>query len=643
MKLTVIIVNYNVKHFLYQCLDAVFSSQCSFSYEVIVVDNGSQDQSQEFIQQFFPQVKYIYSAQNLGFSKANNLGLREAQGEYVLFLNPDTIIAEDTLRLCVEYMDQHNEVGGLGVRMIDGTGNFLPESKRGLPTPLTSFFKISGVASLFPKSSYFNRYHLGHLDEFSIHEVEVLSGAFMLVRKNILLQTGGFDEDYFMYGEDIDLSYRILKLGYKNVYFPLTTIVHYKGESTQKDSLRYVKNFYEAMAIFAKKHVFKPGSKIDLIIIPAITIRGIISGMRRIVQNFALPLIENALFYVLIIFLAKFYEQSVKMPKGEKFPEEFFIFYPLVMVFVHFFIHYIAGSYDKPYSLLKMNRGWVAFAITTLLIYSVLPENYRYSRLLLVLMIISSYMITGLVRFIFSKLHFIKIKHKKFPIACIISDLEGVKVIKNNLDRSGIFFDIVLTLAPEKEKHKEAYFAKDYHLKDVLFCFQPGNLFCNRNNFSYKQIIGQLSETAIFDSIFRIYHPTTGCIIAPKEVITSEDIYLHDEFSINHPTQRRLKRITDLLISGVIIFIFPFIFFLWQHPMRVLYNTWQVITGRKTWVGLKIKNLEFLDECIIFADEIYIFNEKFTPEQQMIQDYLKNYNPFKDLKFIFANLEKLDN
>ncbi|MFM1745210.1 MAG: hypothetical protein RLZZ630_1147, partial [Bacteroidota bacterium] len=258
MKLSIVIVNYNVRFFLQQCLQSVREAVKGMDAEVFVVDNASSDGSVEMVRRLFPEVILIDNKDNRGFSKANNQAIRKSKGEYVLLLNPDTLVEADTFHKTCSFMDTHPDAGGLGVHMIDGRGNFLPESKRGLPTPTVAFYKISGLSALFPKSRTFGKYHLGYLDKERTHEVDVLSGAFMLLRKSALDKTGLLDEDYFMYGEDIDLSYRITKAGYKNYYFPETRIIHYKGESTKKSSVNYVFVFYNAMVIFARKH-FAPG------------------------------------------------------------------------------------------------------------------------------------------------------------------------------------------------------------------------------------------------------------------------------------------------------------------------------------------------------------------------------------------------
>jgi len=261
MKLSIIIVNYNVKHYLEQCLVSVSNALKGIDSEIFVVDNNSNDGSQQMLLQKFPIIHHILNTENFGFSKANNQALKIAKGEYALLLNPDTLVEEDTFLKIIQFMDTHPEAGGLGVKMINGKGAYLPESKRGFPTPITAFYKFAGFARLFPKSKKFNKYHLGNLNNNKTQEIEVLSGAFMLLRKSVLDKIGFLDEAFFMYGEDIDLSYRITIAGFKNYYFPETQIIHYKGESTKKSSINYVLVFYKAMLIFANKHFSKNSYK----------------------------------------------------------------------------------------------------------------------------------------------------------------------------------------------------------------------------------------------------------------------------------------------------------------------------------------------------------------------------------------------
>ncbi|MFZ4455886.1 MAG: glycosyltransferase family 2 protein [Bacteroidales bacterium] len=253
MHLSIVIVNYNVKLFLEQCLLSVRSAIVGLECEVIVVDNQSTDDSKSYLEPKFPDVNFIWNKHNVGFSTANNQAISIAKGKYILLLNPDTLVGENLFYRVIQFMEEHPNAGGVGVTMIDRTGAFLPESKRSLPTPWNSFTKMFGLASLFPKSPLFGKYRLLYLDKNKIHRVEVLSGAFMMLRAEALAKSGLLDETFFMYGEDIDLSYRIIIAGYDNYYLP-ETIIHYKGESTQKGSLKYIRSFYGAMLIFYRKH-----------------------------------------------------------------------------------------------------------------------------------------------------------------------------------------------------------------------------------------------------------------------------------------------------------------------------------------------------------------------------------------------------
>ncbi|HEY0677095.1 MAG TPA: glycosyltransferase family 2 protein [Chitinophagaceae bacterium] len=289
MLLSIIIVNYNVKFFLEQCLCSVRKAldfgaalnrqEASFG-EVIVVDNHSTDGSIEYLKPRFPFVKFIGNKENRGFSRANNQALSQASGKYILFLNPDTILPEDVFQKTISFLEANPDAGLLGIRMVDGSGNFLKESKRGMPTPWASFCKMSGLTALFPTSKLFARYYLGHLNERETLRADVLAGAFMLAPANLLKEVGGFDEQFFMYAEDIDLSYRVSQTGRSNYYFTGATIIHFKGESTRKDA-GYVKLFYKAMRQFVKKH-YRSGSGLIFsgMLTTAIRLRSVASVIR---------------------------------------------------------------------------------------------------------------------------------------------------------------------------------------------------------------------------------------------------------------------------------------------------------------------------------------------------------------------------
>ena len=255
MKISVVILNYNVRYFLELCIKSVQSAIADLDAEIIVVDNHSSDDSCEMVKRLFPKIILIENKQNFGFSKGNNIGIAHAKGEYLCILNPDTVVAEDTFIKALAHADKNPEMGILGCQLIDGRGQFLPESKRNIPTPRVSIQKILGFS---------NAYYANHLGSSEVGKVDILVGAFMLLKKEVYKEVQGFDEDYFMYGEDIDLSYKVLKAGYHNLYYGETTILHYKGESTSKDKT-YAKRFYGAMQIFYNKH-FKSNLIFDIMI-----------------------------------------------------------------------------------------------------------------------------------------------------------------------------------------------------------------------------------------------------------------------------------------------------------------------------------------------------------------------------------------
>lgn len=278
-RVTTVIVNYRLKYFLEQTLLSVEEAYTEVEGHTIVIDNNSGDDSIDFLEERFPSVTFIRNTTNVGFARANNQGFALADTDYILVLNPDTIIGSDTLKEAIEWLDLHPNCGAVGVKMIDGNGNFLPESKRSFPSTWNSFCKLFGLSSIFPHSRIFARYHLRYLNENEPHEVPVLAGAFMLLRTDLTKKVGGFDEDFFMYGEDMDLSFRMITDGMGNYYLPIP-IIHYKGECTKTESLNYVKIFYEAMHIFYRKHYPRSSWVNKIVVKAAIVLRMCISAIK---------------------------------------------------------------------------------------------------------------------------------------------------------------------------------------------------------------------------------------------------------------------------------------------------------------------------------------------------------------------------
>lgn len=284
MKLSIIIVSYNVKHYLHQCIDSLLKAVRNIDAEICVIDNHSKDGTVESLKHYGENIKVIASNHNNGFAKANNMAIRQTTGEYVLLINPDTFVGEDSIKQCIAFMDSHAKAGGLGVQMLKSDGGKALESRRGLPTPMTSFYKMCGLCAKYPANKRFGKYYMCDMPWNEPGRIEIISGAFCMLRRTALNKTGLLDEDFFMYGEDIDLSYRLLKGGYENWYLPVK-ILHYKGESTHKSSFRYVHVFYEAMLIFFRKHYGHLSFWLCIPIKMAIYVKATLALMKMMTEN----------------------------------------------------------------------------------------------------------------------------------------------------------------------------------------------------------------------------------------------------------------------------------------------------------------------------------------------------------------------
>ncbi|MCK4855165.1 MAG: glycosyltransferase, partial [Bacteroidales bacterium] len=480
MDLSIIIVNYNVKYFLEQCLHSVQRASGDLQTEVFVVDNNSVDGSCAMVQEKFPDVNLIRNDQNLGFSVANNQAIKKSTGKYVLLLNPDTVIEEDTLVKCVGYMDEHPDSGGLGVKMIDGKGDFLPESKRSLPTPRVAFFKIFGLSRLFPRSRVFGRYHLGYLDKDRIHQVEILCGAFMMLRKSALDEVGLLDEEFFMYGEDIDMSYRLLNAGYKNIYYPESTIIHYKGESTKKGSLNYVLTFYKAMIKFARKHFSRKMAKSYTAIINlAVYFRALLALLRRFLRDFSLPVFQAVLIYI-GFYLIKPVWELYKFQGNSQYPGEYMTIVVPIYILIWLISMFFSGAYDTPAKPSRIFKGIFTGTLVILVIYALLPESLRFSRALLLMgavwTMISGYLISLL--FHFSRITGFRFELKRNKKIIIIGKHDESRRVESMFQKAGAKGEILGFVNPEVNDD-DSYLGhidqlqeiiKINHVDEIIFC-----------------------------------------------------------------------------------------------------------------------------------------------------------------------------
>ncbi len=586
MKLSIIIVNYNVRYFLEQALLSVQKASKNISSEVFVVDNNSVDDSVRMVTEKFPKVHLIANKDNPGFSKANNQAIRLAKGEYVLLLNPDTLVEEDTFEQCVAFMDAHPKAGALGVKMIDGSGNFLPESKRGLPTPMTAFYKTFGLSKLFPKSPTFNRYHLGFLDKDKTHEVDVLAGAFMLLRKSVLDKIGLLDETFFMYGEDIDLSYRVTKAGYQNYYFADTTIIHYKGESTKKGSLNYVKVFYNAMIIFAKKHFQGEKATLFVAILQfAIYFRAFLTIVSNFFKKIYLPLLDAILIFVGMYWLKDFWATSYFDDPNYYKPSFLYFNVPLYITGWLGSV-YFNGGYDESGSIRKLVKGLIFGSILLAAIYGFLPLEYRTSRMLLLLGAVWAIISTFLLRTIF---HFLKYKNLKVgqqptKNLIIIGEEQEAERALELVNKANMTQNFIGFVAPEIDDNK-TYLSHLNNLKEVVNIYKINEIiFCSKD-ISAQSIMHWMTQLG--NKIgYKIVPPETMSIIGSNSKNTPGELYTVDiRYKISDTVQRRSKRLLDIVLAILFWIGYPIAFLFIQNKLSFLKNIFKVLIGQKTWVG----------------------------------------------------------
>ncbi|MCE3278348.1 MAG: putative glycosyltransferase [Bacteroidetes bacterium] len=624
IKLSVIIVNYNVQHFLEQCLYSVRKASKNVNTEVFVVDNNSVDGSVQMVTEKFPEVTLIANKKNTGFSYANNQA---------------------------RFMDAHPDAGGLGVKMLDGKGNFLPESKRGLPTPSVAFYKIFGFSKLFPKSKTFGKYHLGFLEKDKTHEVEILSGAFMMMRKSVLDKVGLLDETFFMYGEDIDLSYRIILGGYKNYYFPETRIIHYKGESTKKSSVNYVFVFYRAMVIFANKHFSQNNAKLfSFLINIAIYLRAGVAIAVRFLKSIALPAFDFGVIMAGLYFIKEYYEKHYRFLEGGSYSQALIgIAFP-VYIFIWMFTVYLSGGYDKPIRLFRIIRGIIVGTGIILIGYSLLPEAYRFSRAIILLG-----SVWALLAYLASRLllHFSGIKSfslnpdKSKRIAIIGTGNEFDRVI-NLLKQTNINTSLIGFISADKQgDHHKDHLGDIDQISEVIEIYKINEvIFCSRD-ISSQEIIGYMHTLISADVDFKIAPPESLSIIGSNSIDTAGDLYIIDVNSISKSKNKRNKRLADIILSIVLFAFSPYLVFIQSHPAGLFKNIFKVLIGKKSWVGYGKEGNENLPKIrsSVVSPADAIKNIEITQEtrNRLNLAYSKDYKVENDLNIVWKSLRLLGN
>lgn len=652
MQLSVIIVNYNVKHFLEQCLCSVQKAIAGMPGEVIVVDNSSADKSLEYLEPKFPAVRFIANKENLGFAKACNQGLKEATGKYILFLNPDTIVPEDCFQQCIRFFEQHADAGAVGIKMIDGSGRFLKESKRAFPSPMTSLYKLFGLSKLFPHSRVFSRYHLGHLDENENNEIDVLAGAFMMIKKEVLDKVGSFDETFFMYGEDVDLSYRIQNTTrpgseerYKNYYFAGSSIIHFKGESTRKGSMNYVRMFYNAMSIFVRKHYGGSTAGIfNFLIHMAIWFRAALTAVGSFVRRIGLPLIDAGLIFLSFWVVKNIWSHYIRSDIQYD-SRLLWIAFPAYTIF-YLITAYYAGLYDRWYKRSELVRSSVIATIVLLAAYALLPEQYRFSRAIILFGALLAFVLISVLRWILIQTDVLNSNNdKEDHLTTVIAGTpeEFIQTLQL-LQDAGLHKRVLGRLAAEENDTAAiGYWKKIPELissipfREVIFC--SGAL-------SYTDIIAEIKQLP-HGIVAKIHAAGSSSIVGSDSKDTSgEAVSKENGYKLADPYNKRLKRLMDVGISFLALLTFPLQLFIVKRPGVFLRNCVQVLFAQKTWIGYAIaeKNLPALHTPVIACNGVPFSAGQQLPKEslQMIDYwYARDYEPAADLKLLWRMYRKL--
>lgn len=629
MKLSVVIVNYNVKAFLEQCLRSVQKALEGLEGEVFVVDNQSTDGSVEMVRREFPQVKIIDNRVNVGFSRANNQAIRLCKGEYVLLLNPDTVVGEDVFSKVAAFMDANPRAGGVGVKMIDGTGRFLPESKRGLPTPTVAFFKIMGLARLFPHNKHFGRYHLGHLPENGTAPIEILSGACMFLRRSVLDQVGLLDESFFMYGEDIDLSYRILLGGHENWYFPEARIIHYKGESTKKSSVNYVFVFYNAMVIFARKHFTRRGPQFfSAIIRGAIYLSAAAALVARFISRAFLPLVDLCA----MVGSLRLLRASNALGPGELLADA-------VAAAIIAACSAAFGAYDRPSRPQAMLFG-AALAALLLMASGGAAGGWGFSNvpwLLLVSLVPVVIRWTGNWR---------QARKGNGPgpgkaVALAIGTPDETKVALDLLWQTHYGLRRRLSLdtgavGTQALSGMIADLLRKERVDEVVFCAADMRM---------EHVIHLMEMLRGERATFKISQPGAAFIIGPGATESLQDLFILPDHAVNSAAARRLRKMLDLSIGLFMLVTLPACIWLVRERRAFIRNLGGILSGRLTWIGYAgdrpDRRMPRLDPGVLnpmMADRL---QPAPTTLLRTNLEYAKDYRIWQDLRRIMRNLHRL--
>lgn len=656
--LSIIVVNYNVKEFLKNLIDSIKKATQNFSSEIIVVDNASDDGSVELIKDKFPEIILIDNKTNLGFGKANNQGLQIAKGKFILLINPDTLVAEDTFTKMIEFFNANPEAGMAGCKILNPDGTLQLACRRSFPGPWTAFTKVTGLSTIFPKSKLFARYNLTYLDENQTYEVDAISGSFMMMRKEVYEKVGGFDEQFFMYGEDLDLCYRIQKAGYKIFYVHSTQIIHYKGESTKRSSLDETKIFYQAMHLFVKKHL-SSSLIVEMILRFAIAIRTVFAflGKSKLV---ILGVSLDYMVFNLCLYFAEHFYMSIK-PEWAGFSKEALMIIYTVPALIHIIISAFIGCYKR--NNLSISKVLVAlflsFPILTSLTFFF--KQFAFSRAVVLILYLLAFISLSLWRLVF-KLAFkglFKSEFEKQKRTLIVGTDYASQQLANKIKQKKTELRNIIGIIGDSYKqigekiNSFEILGTDQNINKVIRDYRIDEVIFSSSAMTYNRMMQIVSALKKENVEFLVVGNDQDFIVGKAAVSILEDIPLFEvKFNISDLKMRIIKKTFDFITAFIsLFFIYPFIFLYTKFSKKktdftdFVLKIPLVLMGKLSLVGPK----NDLTEHNIFLGKKgltgYWYLEPGDEEYQQKLDfyYAKNQNIWMDIEILNKSLKKMFN
>ena len=655
--LSIIIVNYNVKEFLQNLIHSIEKATKNLSSEIIVIDNASTDGSIELLKSKFPSIKLIENKTNLGFGKANNIGIQVSKGKYIVMINPDAIVSEDTFIKMINFFEENSEAGLATPKILNPDGSLQLGCRRSFPGPWTSFCRVTGLSGLFPKSKIFARYNLTYLPENQTFEVDAISGSFMIMKREVYEKVGGFDEQFFMYGEDLDLCYRIQKAGYKVFYVHTAQAIHYKGESTKRSDIDEVRIFYDAMRVFVKKHL-ATSLLVSIILRLAINMRELMAfiGKRKLV--FYSLLFDIILFDFSLFISEKFYMSVVEWKGFE--PQHLWIVYS-IPVLLHILVASVSGVYSR--NRLSLLRNFTGTFISFILLSSTtfFFKQYAYSRAVVIFTYIAFIILSSTWRLILKiifkvGLQFQGVLNKRsLIIGTHINAIQIANKLRDYQRDVHSFIGLVAKSHSEVGKNIEGFevvgalqnfrkVVKEKNISEVIFAGEE---------LSYREMIELVSSCQQDNIDFRISGVDLNFIVGKTSVSMLDDIPLVEvRYNISNPVQKTVKIIFDYSLAFFsLLFIYPFVY-LWSKLGRsksdfknFILGVPLIFSGKFSFVGPKENpgsNEIYLGKKGL-TGLWFIEDNKLIKKEKLDFYYAKNQNIWLDLEILAKTLNKMFN